>query len=307
MRLSLIWPQKFCPSRKSAASSLPALPNSSGYLVRFWSHWELLASSGYASITSTETALSSASSAFAAYAAQLTLSGPCWWAGGQNIQDFGPHSAKIRQSKRSLHVLAVGCEDVDFGVVRRNVTGVVIQIDPGTDEAIVPITVVTAILGLAVHGAGVDPVFFLLDAVTEILPKILGSHNNPFFRPVFAGWADGINLIVGGREFDVDFEEKRVTTVAIIELGLLGAVAAGGTAGNFDDLRQWGEQVNFRDIGAGFGKREMPGVGLEERAGLLIVTLAEEVGFAHGGIREVGVVSNERREKEGEGKQQERQ
>jgi len=42
--------------------------------------------------------------------------------------------------------------------------------------------------------------------------------------------------------------------------------------------------VDLGDIGAGFGKREMPGVGLEEGAGLFIIALAEEVGFAHGGV-----------------------
>jgi hypothetical protein len=126
----------------------------------------------------------------------------------------------------------------------------------------------------------------LLDPVAKILPKILGSHNDPFFSAVFAGSADGINLIVGGCEFDVDFEQERITTALLIELGLLGAVAAGSSAGNFDDLRQWSELANFGDLGAGFGKREMPGVGLEEGASLLIVSLAEEVGFAHGGVGE---------------------
>jgi len=97
------------------------------------------------------------------------------------------------------------------------------------------IAIGAAVLGLAAHGAGVDPVLLLLDAVTKSLPKILAAQNDPFFSAAFAGRADSINLIVGGREFDVDFEQERITAALIIEPGLLSAIAVGGTAGNFDD------------------------------------------------------------------------
>ena len=193
---------------------------------------------------------------------------------------------KFREVEGDGDVLAVRRKDVDFGVVGGDVARVVVEINPGTDEKRADIAIGTAVLRIAVRGAGVDPVFLLLDPVAKILPKILSSHNHPFFSAVFAGRADGINLIVAGREFDLDFEQERITTALIIKLGLLGAVAAGSSAGNLDDLRQWSEQANFGDLAAGFGKREMPGVGLEEGASFFIVSLAEEVGFAHGGIGE---------------------
>ncbi len=70
--------------------------------------------------------------------------------------------------------------------------------------------------------------------------------------------------------------------MAVIEVGLLSAVAAGAAAGGFDNLCVRRVDFDLGDVGSIVGCGESLNVLRKERESGLIVVLAEEVGVADG-------------------------
>jgi hypothetical protein len=189
---------------------------------------------------------------------------------------------------------------VDFGVVGRYIAGVVLDPDPGPDQAArSAITIRKRILWLAVSCARLNPILFLSDAEAKILPKIIRAKRDSFFSCGIPGRALCIDLIISGSELDVDFEKDGVTTGAVVELRLLCTVDARAGLGDFDDLRQWGKQTYLRNIGATPGKWQVADVRLEEGACLLVAVLAKKVCVSNSRVGEFHIVCGR-----GRGKQQ---
>jgi len=76
---------------------------------------------------------------------------------------------------------------------------------------------------------------------------------------------------------------------AVIEFGLLGAIAHGTAAGSFDDLCVGSVDFDLGDVGASFGRREGANVLREEGESGLVVVSAEEIGIADGFLGEGSV------------------
>jgi len=99
---------------------------------------------------------------------------------------------------------------------------------------------------------------------------------------------------VAGGEVDANADVKMISMAAIVQCGLLDAVARGATAGSFEDLRVGSVDLNFGDVGAIVRGGKGAEIGREERVGGLVVALAKEVGLADGFVGEWGVKSTER-------------
>jgi len=69
---------------------------------------------------------------------------------------------------------------------------------------------------------------------------------------------------------------------AVIECGLLGAVAGAVLTGELGNEGERRKESDGRDVRAGLRRRENPGVFVEETSKGFIAALAEEVGFANG-------------------------
>jgi len=85
--------------------------------------------------------------------------------------------------------------------------------------------------------------------------------------------------------------------VAVIECGLLGAVAGAVLAGELGNEGERRKEGDGSDVRAGLGRRENPGVLVEETSEGFIAPLAEEVGFANGLVGQ-GSVKGEGRRRE---------
>jgi hypothetical protein len=69
---------------------------------------------------------------------------------------------------------------------------------------------------------------------------------------------------------------------AVVERGLLRAVAEGVLTGELGKNGERREESDGRDVWAGLGRREIPGVFVEETRKGFVAALAEEIGFADG-------------------------
>ena len=94
--------------------------------------------------------------------------------------------------------------------------------------------------------------------------------------------------------------------VAVIEFGLLGAIAARAAARGFDDLGERRIDFDFGDVSALVWRGERFTVLREEGESGLVVVLAEEISFADGFGGEGGVEGKGGRDQEercGKGRQ----
>jgi hypothetical protein len=113
---------------------------------------------------------------------------------------------------------------------------------------------------------------------SEVFPEIIGARYE-------SGRASGIGYesTIGCSEIDFDGDLDELFFAEMIEPGLLSAVIGDAAIGELSELREWSEKSNGRDVGAGLGRWEKLDVFAQEGC---IVALAEEVGFADGGVRE---------------------
>jgi hypothetical protein len=117
----------------------------------------------------------------------------------------------------------------------------------------------------------------------EVLPEIKRAPNESGGRTGSRASGIGYESAVRWSEINFDGDLDELFFAEMIEPGLLGAVRAEMAIGELGELREWSEKSDGRDVGAGLGRREKLDVFAQERC---IVTLAEEVGFADGGVRE---------------------
>src|SRR5580692_2951449 len=153
--------------------------------------------------------------------------------------------------------------------------------------------------GLENDAERLDPTVFvgragaLAETDTEVAIEIgKGLVGAGQFAVTFGGAVEFEAVSFG--EVDANADVELVGAVAVIEFGLLSAVAAGAAAGDFDDLGVRSVNLDFGYVGALVGGREGADVLREEREGGLVIVLAEEVRIADG-FRGEGSVEGEER------------
>jgi len=143
--------------------------------------------------------------------------------------------------------------------------------------------VATVVVGVAMRIGGDDFVRAVIDTNLEFFPEVRRPGNKGWRGArVFAGRNRNERPVRFG-QFDVDEDlDDLLALGAMVELGLLSAVVAEGLIGTGDDLDEGRVEADGRNVRAGFGRREKPGVLRKETGIRAVMALAEEVSFANG-------------------------
>jgi hypothetical protein len=174
-------------------------------------------------------------------------------------------SAKLYEIKVGDDVLAVGSVDGHGGVIRGEVSCVVLEADEEAGEP-----------GAAAFssGANVDALvahtlcFQSLALLRKLNLKILPRASSA--------------VPVRGSVFHMHNDADSIAAMLIVELGLLGAVTEGVLAREVHSRGVGRKQLNRGNVRARLGSGQMLPVGLKELGHRFVAALAEEIGFADG-------------------------
>ena len=116
----------------------------------------------------------------------------------------------------------------------------------------------------------------------EVFPKVGGTEGVADGRAGFRARRARNERAIGLGKLNLDDDADDFFLIAVILLGLLGAVVHDALAGELGDESERSEESDRRDIGTGFGHREQLCVFRKQVGEVLSVALAEEIGFADG-------------------------
>jgi hypothetical protein len=113
----------------------------------------------------------------------------------------------------------------------------------------------------------------------EVLPEVVRPKDGLVIR--IRGITGQNHRTVGWGQIYKDYQFHGLGYAAVIDLCLLRAVVSNSRAGLLDYLRKRREKCDHRDMRPTLRRRQHFGISSETTE---VVTLAEEVGFSHGGI-----------------------
>src|SRR5258708_29018500 len=139
-------------------------------------------------------------------------------------------------------------------------------------------------MGLAVRDGGNDHLVFLENADAEIALEVRRTHDDSLERMGIGSRGSRDVGAVGIRERNLRRHSDYFWIFEVIELGLLCAIDAELLAGIECGKRIWGKKTDGLNVGAGLGRLQVEDVLVQELAKRVVVTLAEEISLAHGGV-----------------------
>jgi hypothetical protein len=163
-----------------------------------------------------------------------------------------------------------------------------LELDRGTCEHAATIFG-TEVIGLAGGSKGSEFAVFAENLNVKIFPKVEGTRGETRRR---AGAGARRTRNVGGigiREKDLNDDFHGFRLAAVIERGLLRAVARAVLTRELGRESERGKESNGSDMWASLGWGEVFGVFVKETSEGFIAALAEEVGFADGLVGKRGV------------------
>src|SRR5467141_4802573 len=206
-------------------------------------------------------------------------------------------SAEGREVEVDGNLVAFGRIDIDGGGIGGEVFGGEFKLEGGAGERATTTILRTDVVRLARRTERLECFVANEDLDIEIFPKVVGTRGETNWRTrARARRARNVGGI-GIRQKDLDDDFYGFLLAAVIECGLLGAVAGALFTGELGNEGERRKQSDGRDVGAGLGRRENPGVLVEETSKGFIAPLAEEVGFANGLVGQ-GSVKGEGRRRE---------
>jgi hypothetical protein len=177
--------------------------------------------------------------------------------------------------------VAFGGSDLDGGGIGSKGFCEKLELDRGTCEHAATIFG-TEVIGLAGGSKGPELAVFAENLNVKIFPKVEGTRGETRRR---AGAGARRTRNVGGigiREKDLNDDFHGFRLAAVIERGLLRAVARAVLTRELGRESERGKESNGSDMWASLGWGEVFGVFVKETGEGFIAALAEEVGFADG-------------------------
>jgi hypothetical protein len=177
--------------------------------------------------------------------------------------------------------VALGRRDLDGDIVRTKCFCGKLKLESGADQRAAAFLGATKV-GNPRRTGWRELLVFVENLNLKVLPKIIGAQSvTDGNAGPGAGRARNHRAISWSKlNFHKDSDNLRLA--AMIELGLLGAVVHRALAGQLGEESKRRQESDRRNVGARVGRREESYVFAEKVSEVLVIALAEEIGFANG-------------------------
>ena len=154
-----------------------------------------------------------------------------------------------------------------------------LELDGGTDESATAV-IGTEIIWLARRRKGFEDAVFAENLNVKIFPKVIGTQDEADGRTGSRSCRARNVGRIGIRQKDLNDDFDGLSLAAVIESGLLSAVAGRVLAGLLDEKSERSEEGDGGDVRTGFRRRKEFCVFVQKARKGFIAALAEEVRLA---------------------------
>ena len=151
--------------------------------------------------------------------------------------------------------IALGRINVNGGGAGGKVFGGKIELKSGASKSATAV-IGTEVVGLARRREWFEVLVLAGNLNIEILPEIVGTRDEAFGRTGAGTCGANDKRAIGIGELDLNDDSYEFALVAMIEGGLLGAVAGGVLAGLLHEKGERSEGGDGINVRAGFGRRK---------------------------------------------------